>query len=147
MKPYASLRSKKRGFTLVELVTVIAVMGILAGIVTLGFGSWREQVAKKEIASDLSLFASSMKSNRNFSDGYPVLAPGTFFDVSAPLANKSIFLSSKNIDIKYVSGTDKDYCIEAKHKNISTTMFMRNTDSVPQYGTCTGGVVVPYMGN
>ena len=63
-------RAKKittRGFTIIELVVVITVIAILAAIVVIGYGSWRNSVAKKEVFSDLSMAASAMEKSENTS--------------------------------------------------------------------------------
>ena len=49
------------GFTIVELSIVIVVIGILAGIVIVGYGGRRDSVAKKEVQSDLQIVASAME--------------------------------------------------------------------------------------
>lgn len=58
-------------FTLVELAIVIVVLGILTGIVTVGYGKWRESIAQKEVQSDLQMAAAAMENAKNFSSGYP----------------------------------------------------------------------------
>jgi len=43
----------KKGFTLVELITVIALLAILMAIATPSFMSWRESAQYKEVARDV----------------------------------------------------------------------------------------------
>jgi prepilin-type N-terminal cleavage/methylation domain-containing protein len=60
-----------RAFTIVELVLVIVVIGILAGITTIAWSGWRQNAAKSEVKSDLLTVASAMESAKNFGSGYP----------------------------------------------------------------------------
>lgn len=90
------------GFTIVELAVVITVIGILAGITTIGYGNWRERSAKTEVKSDLLQVASSMENARNFNNAYPSTIP-------------SGFEASPDVTISIVSATSGSYCINGTH--------------------------------
>lgn len=65
-------------FTIVELIVVIAVIGILAGIVLVSYGAWRTSVATSSLKSDLTHAAAAMESSRTFNNAYPATIPTTF---------------------------------------------------------------------
>ncbi|MEP6710487.1 MAG: prepilin-type N-terminal cleavage/methylation domain-containing protein, partial [Candidatus Saccharibacteria bacterium] len=92
-------KKKPTGFTIVELLVVIVVIGILLGLTIVGYAGWRARTAKKEVQSDLKGALSAMESARNFGAGYPVQAsPPVAFSIST-------FDESTNVDLTYISGS------------------------------------------
>lgn len=79
---------KSRGFTIVELLIVIVVIGILAGIVTASYGAWQRRVAQDSVKSDVGLAAGSLKTYQNFKNSYPPNLAGTGFAGSSEVALK-----------------------------------------------------------
>ncbi len=70
---------KRTGFTLVEVIIVITVITILAGISIVSYGSWRRHTAEKALQSDLVQAVSSLGAYVNFKDTYPPNLAGTGF--------------------------------------------------------------------
>lgn len=66
-----------RGFTIVELITVIVVMGILSSAVILSYNSWKQSTITAQLKSDLNNVAMAMENARNFNDVYPGSIPST----------------------------------------------------------------------
>ena len=104
------------GFTSVELVIVIAVIGILVVVTVFGFGAWRRDVAEREVQSDLNGVKAAMENARNFSNGYPSSIPSTF-------------TPSDTVTLRYASGTPASYCIDARSKVITTIVYHIDTTS------------------
>jgi len=120
------------GFTIVELVVIIVVIGVLASIGVIGYGSWRQRVAVSEVSSDLNGAVSAMESARNFGGGYPGTLP-------------SSFTASPGVTLTFVSGDTTNFCIEATSKSVpSITYFVKTSDNIkePRRGTCADGVWV-----
>lgn len=94
-------RKRQSGFTIVELIVVIAVIAILAAIVLLSFGGWRSSVATNSVKSDLEHAASTMESARSFNNGYPTVIPSTF----NASANNTIVLTVPDPKTFCIDGT------------------------------------------
>jgi Tfp pilus assembly protein PilE len=115
---------RRRGFTVIEVIVIVVVLGILAGLVTVGFGSWRQTLAKQEIQSDLNSLAAAMGSALNFSNGYPQYIPST---VSM----------SDNVTLTYVKGDAQGYCVEARSSEApSLIYYLSSNEKQPMVGTC-----------
>lgn len=63
------------GFTLVELLIVIVVIGILAAITIVGYGDWKRNTTANVLKSDLNGAVAAMEDARNWSSGYPSSVP------------------------------------------------------------------------
>lgn len=117
----------RKGFTIVELLIVIAVLGILAGISIGGYSQWRTTTAKQEVRSDLVGAATAMESARNFSNGYPLSLPSTF-------------QKSAGVNLTYkVGGTTSAYCLNASSIKVPSVVYYlssANGNKTPAVGTC-----------
>ena len=95
----------QKGFTIVELIVVIAVIGILATISILGYGGWRSTTISNQVKSDLNAVAAAMENYRTFNNGYPTSLPSTV----KPSGNDTITLSADSTTINYcVDGVSTD---------------------------------------
>lgn len=72
-----SILGRKNGFTIVELIVVIAIIAVLTGIAILSYGAWRKSALEAQVKSDLNAAAGEMESVRNFGEGYPSNASPT----------------------------------------------------------------------
>ena len=128
---------KQNGFTVVEILVVIIVLGILVSASYFAFNSWRDRVAESELKSDLNGLYSAMESARNWSKGYPVLSAGTLFDGNS--TTKGIFTQSTNVKLTYDQGDSTKYCVEAVSRaRPSITMYLNtaNGNREPKKGLC-----------
>lgn len=125
------------GFTIVEIAVVIIVISILVAVTTVSWNKWQERTAKTEIKNDLTGVASSMESARNWSNGYPVLPPGTAFGSNQQ--TRDLFTPSKNVSLTYRSGSSTSFCIEATSQTQSALLMhidSTNNDRTPEDGGC-----------
>jgi prepilin-type N-terminal cleavage/methylation domain-containing protein len=114
-------------FTIVELIVVIAVIGILAGIVIVGYGSWRTSTTVTQVKNDLNTAAQAMENARIFNNGYPTTLP-------------SITKSSPHITLTLAtSSTATSYCIDGVSSDSPTNTYdiaSATKNQGPLAGTC-----------
>ena len=143
-------RSRKtlshEGFTIVELVIVIVLLGILAGLSYAGINLWRERVAGTEVKSDLLNVVSAMKNAKNWGNGYPIYTDGTVYDGTN--STKTIYTQNPNVLLTYYHGDASNFCVDAQSKVRSSVYYFIDSSAgaTPIKGTCAGGagaVAVP----
>jgi general secretion pathway protein G len=80
--------TNQRAFTLIEILTVVGILGILAGLVVVGLGSWQRAQATTAVKSDVRQAVSGLASYKNFKNNYPPNLAGTGFAASKDVALK-----------------------------------------------------------
>lgn len=118
-----------RGFTVVELLVIIVVIGLLAGLSIITYGSWRTRVAAASVKTDLSSVATAMKSELNFKNAYPAGLP-------------SSFTPSDDVTVTWVFGDASSFCINGVSKDDANVKFyiqaIGSTINGPLEGACSG---------
>lgn len=69
---------KASGFTLIEIMIVVVVIGILVAITVVGYGNWRRDTTRQALSSDLQTAANSLEQEKNFGNRYPARLPDTY---------------------------------------------------------------------
>lgn len=120
----------RKGFTIIELLVIIVVISILAGMSLVTYGTWRERTAKTEVWSDLKNVALTMNNYRNFNNTYP-----TTLAVAG-------FMNSKNVEIttaiinqgSYVG----QYCVQARSTERTSVIYKIDSvmNKTPVVGNC-----------
>ncbi len=117
-----------RGFTIVELVVVIAVIAILASISYFTVTNWRQDAAETQVKNELSQATTALANHRNFSNSYPTTA--NFVSVYSPGAD---------VSLSYTLRADGSYCLNGESQVRTSITF--NVDSrvgdSSRSGTCT----------
>ncbi len=68
----------KKGFTLIEMLVVISIIGILAALATVSFSSTQKQARDTQRKSDLKQYQNALESYANKNNGlYPAFSTGT----------------------------------------------------------------------
>ena len=127
-------KNKITGFTIVELIVVIAVIGILAGISLVVYGGMRRNAVSTVLTTDLRNAATALE-NSNIKKGeYPL---------SESAANDGMGISkSPGTIYTYVyTPEDNSYCLSAKSTQDSSapSYAITNQKTSPYPGACQYG--------
>jgi len=130
--------SPRHGFTIVELLVVVVVIGILAALVLVGYNGITRSAVNARIVSELS--TASKKIELYKVDNGGLQYPSSLADV-----NYSVDTAS-GITLTYTASVDmKTYCMQGALSG--RTYFKVNSSSNAQPGICEGAVGVPSDGN
>ena len=119
------MKHKRFGFTIIELIVVIAVIGTLAGIAIVGYGAWRESISAAAIKSDLAQAQAAMEDARNFDNAYPL-------DVA------TVFNASEDVQLtNWPFNSATLFCLTGTHASGQGGSFYIFTDAAsPLAGSC-----------
>lgn len=119
------------GFTVVELIIVVAVIAILATIVVVSYGSWRTGINRSVVRSDLIAAATAMENARNEDGAYPTTVP-------------SSFSPSSNVVIAVSSATASAFCLNGTYPTTPSIQYYTDEKiktGEPKTGTCASRTV------
>ncbi len=121
------MRGLRRGFTLIEILVVIAVLSILVTIVTLSFVSYQKNASETNLKSDLSSAAAHLERKK-------VASGGTYPSPSLP---SDIKASSSDISFTYtVSPGQTQYCLRGETSIYSDLkLYVTQKKKTPQSGS------------
>lgn len=119
---------KARGFTIVEIVVIIATLAILATIVIVSYGAWQTRTSTQAVKSDLQLATTALKSNLNFKDYYPPNLAGTDF---APSVRSAMVLYTNATGSWQYTGLDND-----QNAQLFLNACNANLTSLPTVTSC-----------
>ena len=103
-----------QGFTIVEMLVVILVIGILVTLTVFGFRGWQQGLSKSQVKSDLQQAITAMESEKNFGEGYETRLPDTF-------------KQSEDISVTYAWGDGTKYCIQGYNAKYPTEIYSVNS--------------------
>ena len=100
----STTQKQKSGFTIVELLIVIVVIGILAAITIVAYNGLQNRVKRSSVQSDVANFAKVIEVARlNTADGNYPLLPAASMGIKA---DKSAYLTNRN-NWYYCVSTDR----------------------------------------
>jgi prepilin-type N-terminal cleavage/methylation domain-containing protein len=107
--------SRSRGFTIVELIVVIAILAVLATITVFGFSSWRTRTATTEVKNALKSVATAMENEKNFGTGFPASIPTTY-------------TAQQGVTVTYSSGSASTFCVIGTSVAVPTVVYYMAED-------------------
>lgn len=114
-----------RGFTIVELLVVIVMIGILATVVTFAFGNWRAQAAQTELKNELTSIQGKVKDYRNWKNAYPASLTEIEYEARS------------GVTITYNATGNTSYCATAVSTVVDAgTWYISNARTLPNNTGC-----------
>lgn len=132
----------KHGFTIVELVVVIATITILAAVGIIGYGPWQKSIRTDQVKSELAQAAAALKNHINFNNAYPanlgtVYTPGDGVVFDGGRISESSFClraySSADSSIAYSVSSDRTEPRSAGCQIPPRPVAMANTASASSF--------------
>lgn len=117
------MHRRQRGFTLVELATVIVIIAILAAVSIVGYGAVQRRAAATAASDAAFSVAEALTIHEAYNSGYP-----------STLAEIDITDTDK-ISYKYTA-SGGGFCVTATSRG--TSYFTTGTDVEPEEGACPG---------
>lgn len=116
----------KNGFTIIEIIVTIAIIGILLSISVVSYGNWRQSAIITQIKNDLRNAATAFENYRNFNHTYPT-----------SVSSLADFTTSDEITISGGSLDGLNYCIAGvSDVNLNLQYYISSAGSDILMGVC-----------
>jgi len=112
--------NKEKGFTLIEIMIVIAIIGIIAAIAVPNYNNYRQKALKQQVISAVRGVASLEEAHFASNQVYYAFAPATGPVTVAFPGTKSSIRISPSITISATIQPDTSLKIDASHPGVVT---------------------------
>lgn len=117
-----SISSRKKGFTIVEMIVVIVVISILAAITVFAYNSVKKETISTTLKDDLRSGASKIESYKAEKGRYP----GSLYDLN----NGAGISASGSNNFRYVETGYYQYCLEVSTNDNEFVYSLSSEDDV-----------------
>lgn len=108
------------------MAVVVSVIGVLAALSVVGWRSWQQSLAKRQVESDIKQVAIAMENARNFGEsGYPTAIPASY-------------TADSGVTVTYIAGDGTAYCVQAQSTRDTSVQYYIDSlqGKEPKTGTC-----------
>ncbi|NTW61654.1 prepilin-type N-terminal cleavage/methylation domain-containing protein [Candidatus Saccharibacteria bacterium] len=124
--------NNKSGFTIVELLVVIVVIGILAAITVVSYSGISQRATVASLQSDLDNNSKKLKMYYTLYDSYPTALDANNCP-TAPRPDSNYCLSASTSTTYQYTGSSSAFCVTATK---SSNSYYINQDAIPTAGSC-----------
>lgn len=114
LKAYQQGEEREDGFTLIQLLVVVIIIGILAAIAIPAFLNQRERARQAELTSDVRNYALEIEAQATSNNGTYILTADAGADLVAPPTG----IPGTGITFEY-NGTATEFALCGTHANIT----------------------------
>lgn len=116
------MNKRTSGFTIIEIIIVVAMIGILASITVFAFSNWRSRTARTEMKNEVAQAWAAAKNYRNYNGSYP----------TSQAAFNGVYTAGSSVTLTYVTtATGSDYCLKATSTNDTSVWYVSSVTSQP----------------
>ncbi|MFH0806246.1 MAG: prepilin-type N-terminal cleavage/methylation domain-containing protein [Candidatus Brennerbacteria bacterium] len=98
------MKNNQKGFTLIEMLVVVAIVGLLSSVVVVGVGGAREKARDAKRVADIRQIQTYLEAE--YDNGYPAQVTWPTSLATDPSTGTAYFFCTANSDLSYVLGAD-----------------------------------------
>ena len=127
------IQPRRRGFTLIEMMTVITIIVILAGITVAGMSYITDKQANAKAKVDIELLSTAIEKYKFDNGEYPGIDPDSPMDgdISEQLYNDLFYEGYQDLEANGGEGIFQIYLNELDPRSSRQTLVQKTNDNIP----------------